>query len=110
MFLQDPPGYWSRRGALPKEGIAVTSLKGAGKGGRGVLQAKEGFSPLGGAYLRLPHCLHDKKIHNPSEVTANTVTSAQLGQNKIQNRKRLDHRGRDDGETNQDGEAVVPVS
>lgn len=48
MFLQDPPGYWSRRGALPKEGIAVTSLKGAGRGGRGVLQAKEGFSPLGG--------------------------------------------------------------
>lgn len=56
----------------------MTSLIGAG---RGVVQAREGFSPHKGAYLSSPHCLDDTETHNPSKLMANTlvVTSVQLG-------------------------------
>lgn len=79
MFLQDPPGYWSRRGALPKEGIAVTSLKGAG---RGLLQAREGFSPWGGGLIYARHTAWMTRrytIHQKAH-SKHSATSAQLGQ------------------------------
>lgn len=51
-----PPGCWTRRGAVPKGGTAVTSLTGAGGGVGGTAgRGKEGFSPHKGAYLRSPH-------------------------------------------------------
>lgn len=103
MLLQDPPGSWSRRGALPKGGIAVTSLKGAG---RGVLQAREGFSPLGGggviyachtAWMTRRYTIHQRSLQT-------LLPQLNLAKHKVQNRKRPDHichvttaqRGRDE--------------
>lgn len=101
MLSEDPPGSWSRRGALPKEGIAVTSLKGAG---RGILQAREGFSPLGGliyachtAWMTRRYTIHQRSLQT-------LLPQLNLAKHKVQNRKRLDHiyhiritqRGKDD--------------
>lgn len=115
MLSQDPPGYWSRRGALPKEGKAVTSLKGAG---RGVPQAREGFSPLGGliyachtAWMTRRYTIHQRSLQT-------LLPQLNLAKRKVQNRKRLDHiyhititqRGRDDSEISQESKAAIPVS
>lgn len=100
---------------MPKEGIAATSLKGAG---RGLLQAREGFSPLGGliytchtAWMTRRYTIHQRSLQT-------LLPQLNLAKHKVQNRKRLDHiyhvaimqRGRDGRETSQESEAVVPVS